>query len=403
MNNGVFIPIEIMPREYMIKLLLSVELIKKGMPVIIGHKGPVIKLALTSKEPGILFYKSTMAGGMEKTSELLRKKKFGIVAQDEEVGIIYKDFEDFYKRRTSLESVDELDLFFSWGKDDYDFLSQKTNKDIVQNYGGLRSCLWGELGKKIYQDEVNNIKKKYGNFILVASNLVKYNSYLNKKEFKKHLSKFKNFDINKFNKTYDIEKKIFYQYVDLIEFVTKKLNKKVVIRPHPSESILGWKDTLKGSKNVFVEREGEILTWILASEFLIQNNCTSAIEASAADIPVITYLDESDDLVCLSEGKENIPNKLSINVLGKDKFIETANNIDLIWNKKENKLYREKLLNKKLKNYGTTKTAEDIATKIIEYVGKPNSKGNESIGKDSFFFDIHELYRNSISSNYDLF
>ena len=93
MNNGVFIPIEIMQREYTSKLLLSVELIKRGMPVIIGHKSSVFKLALESKEPGILFYKSSK----NKAFETLIKKKFGIVAQDEEAGIVYKHFEDFYK------------------------------------------------------------------------------------------------------------------------------------------------------------------------------------------------------------------------------------------------------------------------------------------------------------------
>ena len=44
MNNGVFIPIEIMRREYISKLLLSVILIKKGMPFIkvdLLRKNPV--------------------------------------------------------------------------------------------------------------------------------------------------------------------------------------------------------------------------------------------------------------------------------------------------------------------------------------------------------------------------
>ena len=74
MNNGVFLPIEITKREYVSKLLLSIELIKKGMPVIIGHKSQVIKLALKAEQPGIFFNKGTMEGGMEKIFEKLKKK-----------------------------------------------------------------------------------------------------------------------------------------------------------------------------------------------------------------------------------------------------------------------------------------------------------------------------------------
>ena len=55
MNNLFFL--EIMSREYISKLLLSIIFIKR-MPVIIGHKSPVIKLALKTNEPGILFYKA---------------------------------------------------------------------------------------------------------------------------------------------------------------------------------------------------------------------------------------------------------------------------------------------------------------------------------------------------------
>jgi hypothetical protein len=69
------------------------------------------------------------------------------------------------------------------------------------------------------------------------------------------------------------------------------------------------------------------------------------------------------------------------------------NDINLIWNKDENQKSREKLLKRKLKDYGSTKAAENIAQKIIEYVGTPNPKGNENLGKDSMFYGIYELFR----------
>ena len=46
------------------------------------------------------------------------------------------------------------------------------------------------------------------------------------------------------------------------------------------------------------------------------------------------------------------------------------NDINTIWNKDENQKSREKLLKRKLKDYGTTKSAENIAQKIIKYTKK---------------------------------
>ena len=393
MNNGVFIPIEIMNREYISKLLLSIELIKRGMPVIIGHKAQVIKLALKSNEPGILFYKSTMAGGMERTYQLLKKKNFGFVSQDEEAGIVFKNFKDFYNSRPSLKSIGDVDFFFSWGDDEYRFLVKRFTKKVVKNYGALRSCLWGDLGKKIYHSNIVDLKKKFGNYILIVSNLADYNSYLSEKQTIEHLSQYKDFNLKKFKKACKVQKYFFYQYVDIIKFITMKLNKKVIVRPHPGEGKKLWEEALRGIENVHVESEGELLPWILASEFIIQNGCTSAIEASTANIPVISYI-KKKDLNCLSLGIENIANKLSINVFGKKQLTQTINKIDLIWNKPENKKKRLLYLNKKLKYYGTTKSAEKIAQKIIDYTGTPNPIGYEKLGKDSILYYIYEIYRN---------
>ncbi len=395
MNNTVFLPIEITQREFASKLLLAIELIKRGMPVIIGHKGPVLKLALETKEPGIFFNKGTSAGGLENIHELLKKKKFGFVAQDEEAGIIFDNFNDFYINRPALRSVNKLDLFFTWGQEEFNFLIKKFGKNIVKNYGGLRSCFWGDFGKTFYQSNTDSLKKKYGNYILIASNLATYNSSLGKDEdYKREIKSWgKFFKPEAYKELFENEKKIFFQYKDLIEFISKKFNKTVILRPHPSESKQVWQDTLKGIKNVFVEKKGDLLPWILASDFLIQNNCTSAIEASTVGIPVVTYADEIEDLKSLSEGKDNIPNKLSINIFGKKQFVEKMNDINLIWNKDENQKSREKLLKRKLKDYGSTKAAENIAQKIIEYVGTPNPKGNENLGKDSMFYGIYELFR----------
>lgn len=395
MSVYVFIPLEITSREYDSKLLLSMELARLDFRIILGHKSEVLKLALEAKEPGVLFYKSTMSGGMEQQHKILKKKGFYIVAQDEEAGVIFDDFKDFYNKRQSLEKINDLDIFFTWGDDEYNFLKTLHGKSVLRNTGAARASLWGELGKKFYQNEISDLKKRYSDYILLVSNLAYYNSFLPYDEFICHLMQYEKFDKAKIDEHISIEEGMFQKYIELIEHLTIKLNKKVIVRPHPAESIIGWKEKIRDNPNVHIVREGGLLPWILASEFIIQNNCTSAIEAVASDIPVITFGVEEMDFNILSHGKPNIPNSISINVLGYDDLNNIVNNIDNVWSEDKYKSIRLSYLSRKIKSYGTAVPLESMAKEIAGCIGNLKSSDSLVVGKDSFMYDIHELYRKS--------
>ena len=55
-------------------------------------------------------------------------------------------------------------------------------------------------------------------------------------------------------------------------------NKNIVLRPHPSENKNYWKKTLKDIKNCYTEYYGSVFL-IIASEFVVQNRCSTGIEA----------------------------------------------------------------------------------------------------------------------------
>ena len=55
-----------------------------------------------------------------------------------------------------------------------------------------------------------------------------------------------------------------------------------------------WMDA--NSKNVFVIHEGSALPWILASDVVIQKNCTTSIEATYLDKVVVTYSESFNEL-----------------------------------------------------------------------------------------------------------
>src|SRR5690625_7288347 len=64
----------------------------------------------------------------------------------------------------------------------------------------------------------------------------------------------------------------------------------ILVRPHPVASVDGW-EKLIGDRypNVVVNREGTIGRWFRNSLTIIQNGCTSALEAYVSEVNCIAY------------------------------------------------------------------------------------------------------------------
>ena len=78
--------------------------------------------------------------------------------------------------------------------------------------------------------------------------------------------------------------------MEAIKYLANK-NKsyKIILRPHPSENINTWKIFFDKIPNVSVIREGAISSWIRNSFAVLHNGCTTALEASFAKKPIITF------------------------------------------------------------------------------------------------------------------
>ena len=123
-----------------------------------------------------------------------------------------------------------------------------------------------------------------------------------------------------------------FYYYDLRNFeamkkLIKNISKKfpevnIVVRPHPSESISGWMDIADMLKNVFIVREGALLSWIKAAKLVIENNCTSAIESLYLETPCISYRPYVN-----SKFDQPLPNLVSLNLYSEDDVIETIKHI----------------------------------------------------------------------------
>ena len=64
----------------------------------------------------------------------------------------------------------------------------------------------------------------------------------------------------------------------------------IVLRPHPNENIKTWKICLEDIPNVHVIQEGSISAWVNHAFAVVHNGCTTALEATISEKPVVTYV-----------------------------------------------------------------------------------------------------------------
>ena len=108
------------------------------------------------------------------------------------------------------------------------------------------------------------------------------------------------------------EKNNLKNYSEFIKSFSKNFpNKKLIVKPHPTEKIQAYLDMTKKFKNVIVvtDNKRSNLSWILASEILISVNCTSSVESyflKKINLNFIQFNNNQHDFY--------LPKKLSINI-----------------------------------------------------------------------------------------
>ena len=112
-----------------------------------------------------------------------------------------------------------------------------------------------EIKKKSRKQNVLIISNfSFSNNLYSLSEIIKRK---NKEGYYKRSPKLKKQEIN----YYKYQKKLMFKFIDLIEYLSKKLiNKNIIFRPHPTENVQFWIDKLKKFKNVKIVQHGILFT-----------------------------------------------------------------------------------------------------------------------------------------------
>jgi surface carbohydrate biosynthesis protein len=283
------IPVETLNRELDGKLLLALHAAKRGLKPIIGGR-TAINEALPSLPQSIFLSK-----GVRVSNRLMfwAAEQLGhiIVALDEESLVRYHDEALFmmYDKAT----FNRPRILFAWGRDNAELWRS------FPGYGGApivasgnpRADMLRPEVRAFYADDVARIASRYGRFALFSSNFSFVNHYIP--------------DFTRFRVTGDAsaersgeiltgikahKKTLFDAFLRLIPDLARAIAPaNLVIRPHPSENGATWQAAAQGLGNVDVVHEGPIAPWLMAAGVLVQNGCTSAVEAALLGTPAVSF------------------------------------------------------------------------------------------------------------------
>jgi surface carbohydrate biosynthesis protein len=294
------IPVENQVRELDPKLLLACIAARRGFPSYIGSRRE-FHFEITSFPRGIYLSKS-ITGASDMMFRIMRHLGHEIVAWDEEA-LVHLPDDIYYSRRLSPAAMAYVSHFFAWGEDNAELWRRYPHfpKDaVIDVTGNPRNDLLRPQLHSYYDNDVQEIKNTYGDFILVNTNFNHVNAFTPVQNLFQPVEK--PGDVPNFGRaakgmtrTYaeglrDHKQAIFKDFQHMIPELDKAFpDYHIIVRPHPTESQQIYHDIAAGCSRVKVTNEGNVVPWLLATRALIHNSCTTGVEAYVMRVPALTY------------------------------------------------------------------------------------------------------------------
>ena len=295
-----YFPMEMASRELDSRLLLAAIAASHGFEVVLGQKW-LIERNIEYMTPGVYLSKTLT---VRDAKMLQRAKAAGYItaAIDEEIpGLVVHDRKFWW---VSRDAIDATDLIFLPGTYNSSAFAAVfgLEEGRVRRASNPRWDLLREKLRPVFADEVADLRRRYGDFILVNSNLGATNSKKgDAKQMIQGLIDQGKVDASDTELLRDLDHIVEMEFqnkaalIELLPMLAKRFpNQRIILRPHPSEVVENWHAWLADSPRVEVIREGAAVPWILAAHLLVHTNCTTGVEAVALDKPSVCLIREGN-------------------------------------------------------------------------------------------------------------
>lgn len=360
----IILPIEIENRELRSKLNVAAELAKLGRSSIII---PSRYLSHKFFKNCTILLKSAADFEFQKIALLAHNgNKLGVL--DEE-GIIHIAKKEEAEVRFSQRTIDCIDELYFNGNSEKDVICNKY--DVKQKWYVTGNPRFDKMPirKSPLVKKPILITSRFGD--IIPDQDVEILEHITKLGFNKepeHLNMFE--EMNQYNKL------LFKKYKEMVIDIIKTFpDKDFIFRPHPSESLKYWIDTLKNFNNTYVTKEQDIKYWLERSSIHIHNGCTTAIEAYLASVPTISYQPIQHEIYDL-----DIPNSISTITKNPEQIknlIENYKTYDFNYNSQ-----KESRLSQIIQNIGSDQSAAKNIAKNLSNLDDDNQ---------GYYFKPHHL------------
>jgi len=312
------IPVENQVRELDAKLLLALVAAERGFPVILGARATLHREA-TSLPRGVYLAKSVRSLSV-RMFRIYRGLGSKIAAWDEESLVRNPNRTFWYRRRLSKPALEMVDDFFAWGADDADALRGFPDwpSTSIHVTGNPRIDMMRPELRGYFDEDVAALRRQYGDFVLVNTNFGLVNHYVERMSGALPLPPGPHGpeDLEVARSLVSRRRELFGQFREMVENLAASRPKlTIVVRPHPVENPTVWKQIAARHANVHALNEGNVLPWLLASKLLIQNGCTTGVEAFVLGVPSIAY-----QLAVSERFDADLPNALSERIFDLDQL-----------------------------------------------------------------------------------
>ena len=266
-----------------------------------------------------------------KRLQAMRARGTTLMVLDEEGGIMagdetrWKQWLDFRVDATALQPQEHLCTWGNWQRDYYRGLDVP-NASHIHTTGHPRFDLYKPQFRSYYDEETNKWKERFGDFVIINTNFTWANHFMGDKFLFSENSYYDPSDPQKrldFVRQWSHVGQVRSKMVALVMRLSVEMpHLNFVIRPHPSENMQSYRTIFGDAPNVFVEHEGSVGPWLLASRALIHDGCTTAVEAHFCGVPILNYkgvIDERYDLM--------LPNALGERCESEDRVLDCLQQI----------------------------------------------------------------------------
>lgn len=298
-------PLETIVRELDYRLVLAARLVRPGVTLLMGNHTDIYELGLRMR--GAVYVGKHILNlnpnSITDRYDEMKAQGHRVVFLHEEGAIFNGDRSAWEKgliRKFDPRWMKPEDTICAWGDAQAEVYKRLApdHSDSIRTTGHPRFDLCKDRYRPLYAAEADALRQEFGKFLLVNTNFTLSNSMqgwdwcmqrdsINADDSAARTRAFDYFG-------YDLRRVTYY--IQLISRMSDAFpDRQIVLRPHPSERMDIYETLLKHVPRVHIRKSGSLVAWLHAAEVLIHTDCTTALEAYAARLPIIHYRQEDDE------------------------------------------------------------------------------------------------------------